>query len=408
MKLALREMFDNAESRDRGLTANEIACVINNTPPGSENRADILSMVNGGKASTPEGRAALRNLMESERQSAEPEISPAAPTPVVEMPSLEERQAETRSFAQKLGSAALPSAKAEQGDGFRGLLPSYSEYRALQSSTPADGGFLVPRATAKTYFDKLRADSAFLSGLPDSNIIQFDTAELTLPGIASSSTPGYVDENGQIPEGNMTFTGVTLTAKAIKELRYAPNELLSDSAVDLRNALAADMLASAASRIDMDAFGGSGTNPIKGIIGQGVTTTLGAGKLPSFDDLADAITRVRMANGKPSVVFVSPDVEASLMKEKASTAGTYQAGAPTGTPLTTVWGLPLLVSANVGTKTAIVCDASRVFFGIRSQAYINASEDFRFDRDQVTYRIVVRVAGTSVAEASSVQVVKGS
>ncbi|MBL1099132.1 phage major capsid protein [Streptomyces coffeae] len=405
MKPELRMMFDTAESQRRGLLADEIAYLISNAPRGSERRAEILALINGGKASTEEGRAALRTLVEdSGNQSATPESL----APENEGPTLEERQAETRSFAQKLGIAALPSTKAEQGDSFRGLLPSYAEYRALQSSTPADGGFLVPKATAKTYFDKLRADSAFLNGLPASNIIQFDTAELTLPGIASSSTPGYVDENGQIPEGSMTFTGVTLSAKAIKELRYAPNELLADSAVDLRNALAADMLSSAASRIDVDAFGGSGTNPVKGIIGQGVTTTLGAGKLPSFDDLADAITRVRMANGKPSVVFVSPDVEASLMKEKAATAGTYQAGAPTGTPLTTVWGLPILVSANVGTKTAIVCDASRIFFGIRSQAYINASEDFRFDRDQVTYRIVVRVAGTSVAEASSVQVIKGS
>ncbi|MGW1029244.1 phage major capsid protein [Streptomyces sp. NPDC002577] len=403
MKLALREMFDDAEARERGLTAGEIAYVINNTPPRSEYRTEIVAMINGGKASTPEGRAALRTLMEeSERRSDTSEI------PAAESPSLEDRQAETRSFAQKLGSAALPSSRAEQEDGFRGLLPSLAEYRALQEAVPTDGGYLVPKATANTYFDKLRADSAFLRGLPASNIIQFDTAELVLPGIASSSTPGYVDEGAAIPEGTMAFAGVTLTAKAIKELRFASNELLADSAVDLRNMLGDDMLKSAAGRIDADAFNGATTNPVKGIIGQGVTTTLGAGKLPSFDDLADAITRIESANGNPTVIFASPDVAAALRKEKASTAGTYQGGTPTSTPFTDIWGLPLLVSSNVPAKHAIVCDASRVFFGIRSQAYINASEDFRFDRDQVTYRIVVRVAGTSVAEASSVQAVKGS
>ncbi|MFE4419788.1 phage major capsid protein [Streptomyces sp. NPDC056817] len=401
MKPELRTMFAAAETERRGLLPEEIAYILTNTSRG-ENRSEVLAMINGGKASTPEGRAALRTLIEAEESSSAPENPPA------EGPSLEERQAETRSFAQKLGAAALPSAHAEQGDAFRGYLPSYSELRALQSSAPADGGYLVPSATAKTYFDKLRADSAFLRGLPAGNIIQFDTAELVLPGIASSSTPGYVDENGQIPEGTIAFAGLTLTAKAIKEMRYAPNELLSDSAVDLRNLLGDDMLKSAASRIDADAFNGGAGAGVKGIIGQGVTTTLGAGKLPTFDDIAGGMSRIETANGTPTVVFAAPDVAAAMRTEKASTAGTYQGGSPTSTPLTTVWGLPLLVSSNIPAKHAIVCDASRIFFGIRSQAQVSASEDFRFDRDQVAFRLVVRVAGTSVAESSSVQVIKGA
>lgn len=401
MKLSLCEMFDNAEAGNRGLLAGEIAYVLSNTPPRSEERSEILAMINGGKASTPEGRAALRTLMESHKRLEESDRSTA------NGPTLEERQMQAQSFAEKLGSAAMPSPQAEQGEGFRGLLPSYSEFRALQSSTLTEGGYLVPTETAKTYFDKLRATSAFLRGLPTSNIIQFDTAELILPGIASSSTPGYVNEGDVIPEGNMAFAGVSLKAKAIKELRFASNELLSDSAVDLRNMLGADMLKAASSRIDADSFAGSAANEVKGIIGQGITTTLGAGKLPTFDDIAAAMTRIESADATPSVVFAAPDVAAAVRTEKASTAGTYQGGSPTGTPLTSVWGLPLLVSSNVPAKHAIVCDASRIFFGIRSQAYINASEDFRFDRDQVAYRLVVRVAGTSVAESSSVQVVAG-
>ncbi|MBT2405320.1 MULTISPECIES: hypothetical protein [unclassified Streptomyces] len=108
MKLALSEMFDKAEARERGLAAGEIAYTIMNTPPGSENRAEILAMVNGGKASTPEGRAALRSLMEPEPASDAQEISKS------DGPSLEERRAETRSFADKLGSAALPSSQVEE------------------------------------------------------------------------------------------------------------------------------------------------------------------------------------------------------------------------------------------------------------------------------------------------------
>jgi HK97 family phage major capsid protein len=56
----------------------------------------------------------------------------------------------------------------------------------------------------------------------------------------------------------------------------------------------------------------------------------------------------------------------------------------------------------------IVADASRLIVGIRRNATIKVSEDARFDSDQVGFRLTMRVAGVSLAEASSVQVVKAA
>jgi hypothetical protein len=52
-------VFAVAEVERRGLNPDEIAYVINSTPRGSEARAEALAIINGGRASTAEGRNAL-------------------------------------------------------------------------------------------------------------------------------------------------------------------------------------------------------------------------------------------------------------------------------------------------------------------------------------------------------------
>ncbi|MFD8210492.1 phage major capsid protein [Streptomyces sp. NPDC059695] len=59
-------------------------------------------------------------------------------------------------------------------------------------------------------------------------------------------------------------------------------------------------------------------------------------------------------------------------------------------------------------KTVIVADASRIVVGVRRNATVRISEDARFDKDQVGFKLTMRMAGVSVAEASSVQVIKAA
>jgi HK97 family phage major capsid protein len=99
---------------------------------------------------------------------------------------------------------------------------------------------------------------------------------------------------------------------------------------------------------------------------------------------------------------------AALRKEKASGSGVYQGGTPVNSPASTAWGLPVLVSGFLPAKTVAVADAARIAVGIRRNATLKVSEDARFDRDQVGFKLTMRVAGVSVAEATSVQVVKAA
>ncbi|MFZ4299935.1 phage major capsid protein [Streptomyces cinereoruber] len=405
MKTELRKIFDSAESEDRGLSAREIAAVINSIPAEERMaRTEILAAVNGSDGSdSPETRKAIAETlkyMEMRTLDAREDRARA------------DRENEVRSLAARMGSMAIPSAGSVSGEDsqkWRSLVPSLSEYRAISGGVASEGGYTVPSEISGKYIDALKAKSTFLRGLPHESVIPFTSATFSVPQLISSTGADYVAEGQTIPEGQMVWGEVKFTAKKIGEVQWASVEVLEDSAVDQRRVIADNLLRDASLKFDADAFTGSGANPIKGVLAQGISTTLGAGKVTvTYDDLADAVARIEATNGTPSVVWASVDMAAALRKEKAAGSGIYQGGSPTDAPASTAWGLPILPSAFLPAKTVIVADASRIVVGVRRNATVRISEDARFDKDQVGFKLTMRMAGVSVAEASSVQVIKAA
>ncbi|MCA2200340.1 phage major capsid protein [Streptomyces sp. SMS_SU21] len=243
--------------------------------------------------------------------------------------------------------------------------------------------------------------------MPAANVLTFNSDMLQVPQLTESDGEDYVAEGAELPEGTMTWSSLSFPAKKIGRIQWASSEILEDSALDLRNIIGQNLLRDASLRFDADAFNGGLTDPVKGILAQGTVTSLEAGKATvTYDDVADACARVEAMNGSPSVVWASTDMGAALRKEKASGSGEYQGGSPTGSPASTAWGLPVMVSGFLPAKTVVDADASRLFVGIRRNATIKISEDARFTSDQVGFKLTMRVAGVGVAEASSVQVIK--
>ncbi|MBK3532434.1 phage major capsid protein [Streptomyces sp. MBT67] len=458
MKTELRKIFDSAESEDRGLSAREIAAMISKA---GDSRQSVLAVINQAKANTPEGRDALRSVFAdaTEARQLETRVQSESDSTylaqargqlmhrndlTVELRKLNdretlhsesdrtkryeeienemrelllnardfvergEREAEVRSLSARSGGLLMPSAPKDE-DEWRSLVPSLSEYRAISGGVASEGGYTVPSGVSGKYIDALKSKSTFLRGLPESSVIPFASADFSVPQLVSSTGADYVAEGQVIPEGQMVWGEVKFTAKKIGEIQWASSEVLEDSAVDQRRVIADNLLRDASLKFDADAFVGSGSNPVKGIISQGVTTTLGAGRTTvTYDDLADAVARIEATNGTPSVVWASVDTAAALRKEKAAGSGVYQGGSPTDAPAATAWGLPILPSTFLPAKTVIVADASRVIVGIRRNATIRISEDARFDRDQTGFRLTMRMAGVSVAEAPSVQIIKAA
>ncbi|MFK4022352.1 phage major capsid protein [Streptomyces albogriseolus] len=322
-----------------------------------------------------------------------------------------ERESEVRSLAERAGSFLTPgNTMRDDSESFRALMPSLNEYRALiAEGTPGAGGYTVPEKVSAQYADILKAQSTFLRALPAANVLTFNSDMLQVPQLTESDGEDYVAEGAELPEGTMTWSSLSFPAKKIGRIQWASSEILEDSALDLRNIIGQNLLRDASLRFDADAFNGALTDPVKGILAQGTTTSLEAGKATvTYDDVADACARVEAMNGSPSVVWASTDMGAALRKEKASGSGEYQGGSPTGSPASTAWGLPVMVSGFLPAKTVVVADASRLFVGIRRNASIKISEDARFTSDQVGFKLTMRVAGVGVAEASSVQVIKAA
>lgn len=323
-----------------------------------------------------------------------------------------ERENEVRSIAAKSPGLYLPSQRSVTGaEGeWRALMPSLSEYRAAtQGSVAASGGYTVNDEMSRKYAALLAAKSTFMRALPADNILTFESDTLQVPMLTASTGEDYVPELGTIPSGDMTWGSLTFPAKKIGKIQWASVEVLEDSALALREIIGLNLLLDASRRFDADAFVGGLTDEVKGVVAQGVTTTLTAGNVTvKYDDLADAVARIEAINGAPSVVWASTDMAAALRKEKASGSGQYQGGSPTDSPASTAWGLPILVSGHLPAKTVVIADASRLYVGIRRNATVKISEDARFDSDQVGFKLTMRVAGVGVAEAASVQIVKGA
>src|SRR5262245_23815916 len=149
MKTELRSIFDSAEREDRGLNPEEIARIINNTDRGTEARVEAIAMINGGRASTPEGRAALGTIFEAEAETEAEYAEHRA--------RAEAWEAEIRSIVSSdpnIAAVVAPrSARAPEDDeSWRSLMPSLSEYRALAAEgVPSSGGYTVPSGTASKY-----------------------------------------------------------------------------------------------------------------------------------------------------------------------------------------------------------------------------------------------------------------
>lgn len=303
------------------------------------------------------------------------------------------------------GSAALPNSDSgDNSDEWRSILPSRSEMRAQSEGTDTEGGFTVPTGVRGRVIDLLRAKTRFLQALPAENLVNFDTKDLVLPQITSTTPPAGVAEHTTINEAPaLGFGGPSFEAKSYKQIRSSSNELLADSAADMRSIVANAMLRDAGVQFDSDLWNGDGS-VVTGLLGQGTQTTL-SGVDCSYDDIANAIEAIEGISGEATAVFASPDQAGALRREREGANGAYLGGGAADNVRNLAWNLPRFVSANLPVNTVAVVDMSRVYAGIRQDVTIRASEHARFEDDALVWRMVFRAAGVLLAEQDSAQVI---
>ncbi|TQJ56007.1 phage major capsid protein [Streptomyces sp. SLBN-115] len=405
MKIELRKVFESAESGNRGLSAHEIAAVINSTDIGTEARAEALAMINGGRARTIEGRDALRTVLEADAATAVEHAEHRARTEAFEN--------EVRRLVANQGNLLTPTPNAGgDRDSWRSILPSGNEYRALvNEGTPGAGGYAVPTDVANRAVEFLRAKSVFMQ-VPGLNIHRFTGGTFVLPNLISTTTPGVVAEGALIPSATANFGGFSFAPMKYADLYEASNEILEDAAFDMRDLIATVMLRNVAAQVDRDAFQGTGTASLSGLTkaGMGTAVNLASGTTQvSWDHVIDAYSDIEAVGAAPAVIWASPDQAKGLRKARENgNNGGYLAGQVTDPVASRGLGLPIHVSGNLPQRTVIVADPTRIHVGVRSDVRIARSEDYGFAQDKTAFKATYRIAGLVVDAPAAVQIIKAS
>lgn len=148
-----------------------------------------------------------------------------------------------------LGVARLAIALAA-GKGSRHDALSYAEKRfgndssvmkALEASSMASGGALVPEEFARSFIEFLRPSSVVRRIGAQS--IPLNAGNLTIPKLTVGGTAGYFAENGRVPYTEQQFSQLRMSARKLGALVGLSNDLLRYSSPSADSIVRADLAA---------------------------------------------------------------------------------------------------------------------------------------------------------------------
>lgn len=248
------------------------------------------------------------------------------------------------------------------------------EARQWSNVTPSAGGVLIPPGVSATVIDLARAKTRVVEAgamtipLPQGG-------DVTIAKVTADPTTAWRGPNQPIPASKPTFGGVKFQPRTLGCLMKLPLELVED-AVNV-DAVAESVLAEAIGvEIDRVALVGTGASEeplgIENTPSVGTATSVGS---PVWDDLVDAQTTVRNANGEPTAAILAPRDVGTLAKLKGSANDHYIA------PPEEIRNLRRLTTTLVPTNRgggsneslAFVGDFANLWLGIRTEITIEAS-----------------------------------
>ncbi len=295
------------------------------------------------------------------------------------------------------------------------------EQRLLSKLSGAAGLNVVPT----TFYDRLVAHlievSAVLQAGP--TVLTTDSGEsIQIPKTTAHSTAAIVTEGAQVQPSEPAFGQITLGAFKYGAMMFISRELLQDAGVDLEGYLSFQAGRGIGNKFGQDMVVGAGTTLPRGIVLDatsgvtGSTVAQGASVIgaPTADNLIDLFYSViaPYRNSRQAAWLVKDSTMAAIRKLK-DTTGQYifQPSLTAGTP-DTLLGKPIYTDPYVA---AIGSAAKSVIFGDFSQYYVRVvggvrferSDEFRFDTDQVSFRVLLRADAALVDLTGAVKFMTG-
>jgi HK97 family phage major capsid protein len=126
--------------------------------------------------------------------------------------------------------------------------------KALNETTDASGGYLVPDQFAKRLFEYLQQKSVMLKVV---ETVQMTSDLWKAPKLTGGTTARWIGENATITSSDTTFDQVTMTAQKVAALTQLSTELMEDSFTDVMRLLAEQMAIDLAYAIDDEMVNGT-------------------------------------------------------------------------------------------------------------------------------------------------------
>jgi HK97 family phage major capsid protein len=279
------------------------------------------------------------------------------------------------------------------------------EMRADQTTTTAAGA--VKTGVSSQLWEYMIETSSVLQLNPQ--ILRTATGEtIKLPRATAHSAAGAITEGSTISASDPTISSVNSTVTKRGFLTQFSQELLTDSAVDLEGyiarqagvALGNDVgIAAVTAAIAAASAGVTAGNGIGAVTSYGQQSDAGEG----FDFLIDLFYSVIAPyRNSPSCGWLLSDPGAAAVRKLKSSEGVYawQAATVAGQP-DMILGKPVYTDTNVAdpaasAKSILFGDWSSLVVRLAGGFRIERSDEFAFDADLTTFRVIARHGTVSV------------
>jgi HK97 family phage major capsid protein len=331
----------------------------------------------------------------------------------------EERSANLVRSAEKYATTGAPPAPAS-GEAQRLMAFLNGETRSFDAQAPerrdllkgaiATGGATVPTGFYNTLVKHLTDNNLVMAaGATILNTTMGET--IMVPTTTAISSFSDVAEGAAIPESDPVYAQRSLGAFKKGVMIQLSTELLTDSAFDMAGEMARQAGIGLANKLGTEYLIGlgSGSNQATGIT---TSTTLGVtggvGAAPTFDNLIDmqhSVISAYRTNG----VWVMRDATVAAVRKIKDTTGQYiwqaatQLGAPDvllGKPIYSDPAMPAFATA---AKSVIFGDLSKYIIRLAGGVRVERSDEFAFNQDLVTLRVLVRHDGLLIDQTGAVK-----
>lgn len=286
------------------------------------------------------------------------------------------------------------------------------EMRALSKGTASAGGDTIKTTFVERLYEHMIETATLLRG--GATIWNTTSGEnIEMPVTTSHGTAALVAEAGTIPQADPAFAKRTLGAYKYGDLILVPNELLTDTSVDLEGYLARMAGRAVGNALGAHLVTGDGSSKPAGI---STLTTLGktgsasVGGAPDFDDLIDLFYSViGPYRNSPDAAWLFKDTTAGVLRKLKDTSGRYLwepsvvAGVPDSILSKPILTDPNMPAVGLGLKSVIFGDLSTYYVRLVNNVRFERSNDFKFDTDQVAFRCLIRGDGMLLDQSGAVK-----